>query len=190
VNRWSMLLVSELLCLLPFCGDARAAIQPGRLRCEYMANPQGIDVVAPRLSWILQSNERGERQTAYQVLVATSRDKLVANNADLWDSGQVKGDQSIHVVYAGKPLQTRMQCFWKVRTWDKDGKPSTWSEPASWSMGLLKPDDWQAHWIAAGENSAKPALTPHNGYHSAMAASADTTKWVAVELDGRERSTR
>jgi hypothetical protein len=37
------------------------------LCCEYRSNPLGIDVLAPRLSWVLASNRRGARQTAYQI---------------------------------------------------------------------------------------------------------------------------
>jgi alpha-L-rhamnosidase len=171
-----------LCSLAVFAHGVEAAVSATNLRCEYLANPLGIDVLEPRLSWILQSVDRGQRQTAYQVLVATSREKLDANQANLWDTGRVESDRTNHIVYAGKPLQTRMQCFWKVRAWDKDGKPSAWSEPASWSMGLLKPADWASQWIGAGVDASKPPVTPHNGYHSQIAPSADVAKWVTVDL--------
>jgi alpha-L-rhamnosidase len=118
--------------------------------------------------------------------VASSAAKLAADQADLWDSGRVAGDQTIHVVYQGKPLQTRMQCFWKVQVWDKDGRLSQSREPASWSMGLLKPSDWQAKWIAAPAKAPLKPLTPHIGYHSELATSPDTVQWLAVDL-GAER---
>ncbi len=118
------------------------------LRCEYLVNPLGIDVQQPRLGWVIESDRRGEVQTAYQVLVASSKDKLAGNTGDLWDSGKVKSDASNQVVYQGKRLQSRMRCFWKVRVWDKDGQVSAWSEPAKWSMGLLEDKDWAgAEWI-------------------------------------------
>ena len=159
-----------------------------QLRCEYLMNPVGIDVLQPRLSWIVCSDERGQKQTAYRVLVASTPEKLAASEGDLWDSGTVKSDQTIHVVYAGKPLATRMRCFWKVQTWDKSGTPSAWSEPASWSMGLLKPDDWQADWIAwAPDASQGPVRTPHNGYHSVIAAAAETKHWVSIDLGQLEK---
>jgi alpha-L-rhamnosidase len=117
------------------------------LRCESLANPLGIDATHPRLSWILNSRERGQRQTACQILVASSTARLNANVGDLWDSGKVRSDQSIQVPYAGQPLVSNEPCFWKVRVWDKDGKVSAWSRPAEWSMGLLQPSDWRARWI-------------------------------------------
>ena len=114
------------------------------LRCEYRENPLGIDVVKPRLSWVIEvrgrrSEDRGQRQTAYQVLVASSEELLEQDKGDLWDSGKVESNQSIQVEYAGKPLESRMHCHWKVRVWDQARrKRSPWSAPARWTMGLLE----------------------------------------------------
>ncbi len=127
------------------------------LRCEYLADPLGIDVVQPRLSWKLGSQWRGQRQTAYQVLAASEEKRLVEDKADLWDSGKVASDQSIHVVYTGKPMTARTRCYWKVRVWDRDDKPTAFSETAVWEMGLPAPEDWQAKWISArGEGVGLP----------------------------------
>ncbi len=124
-----------------------ANVQVDTLRCEYLVNPLGIDAMAPRLSWIIESDRRGEVQKTYQVLVASTPELLQADKGDLWDSGKIKSDQSIQIEYRGKPLTSQMRCHWKVRIWDRDGTPSAWSEMAFWSMGLLKPENWQAHWI-------------------------------------------
>ena len=148
------------------CIPAASAADLTNLRCEYLADPLGIDVARPRLSWIIADSEseignvkseipRGQKQTAYQVLVASTPELLARDQGDLWDSGKVVSDQSIQVEYAGKPLKSRMQCCWKVRVWDKDGKVSPWSGPARWMMGLLKPEDWQGKWITWGGGSAK-----------------------------------
>ena len=66
-----------------------------------------------------------------------------------WDSGKVDSDQSIQVEYAGPPLMSRQRCEWKVRVWDAEGKPSAWSEPAVWEMGLLDRSDWTGRWIGS-----------------------------------------
>ena len=124
--------------------DALSAVS---LRCEYRTDPAGIDIAAPRLSWMLQSGLRGQTQTAWQVYVASDAQLLENNQPDLWDSGKVQSDDTIAIIYAGKPLTSGLSCFWKVRVWDKDGKPSRWSQPAKWSMGLLGSGDWQAEWI-------------------------------------------
>jgi len=121
-------------------------MRPVSLRCEYLTNPMGIDVAKPRLNWEFESGRRSEQQTGYQVLAASTPELLAKNQGDLWDSGKVVSDQSIQVEYAGELLASEMQCHWKVRVWDKDGKPSEWSKPSLWTMGLLKPEDWTAKW--------------------------------------------
>lgn len=142
-------------------GLTQAAIVEN-LRCESLANPPGIDARAPRLSWVMQSTTRGSSQSAYQVLVASSAEKLANNTGDLWDSGKVVSKETFGIDYAGSTLVSEQRCFWKVRTWDERGVPSAWSAPASWFMGLLKAEDWQAQWIGwdAPRASAQAALPP------------------------------
>lgn len=126
-----------------------------RLRCEYLVDPLGIDERAPRLSWALASPLRGLRQTAYRIRVASTPEKLAADEADRWDSGRVESARTTHVAYAGAPLQSRDACFWAVEVWwaadeRSDGSVgSVGSETARWTMGLLEPTDWSARWIAA-----------------------------------------
>ena len=117
------------------------------LRCEYLADPLGIDECEPRLSWIVESGSRNQEQTAYRILVASSPQLLAKNKGDLWDSGRIHSDETTSVVYQGKALKSRMRCCWKVKVWDKDGRASAWSPSAQWSMGLLRGSDWRAKWI-------------------------------------------
>jgi alpha-L-rhamnosidase len=178
-------------------GAAARAATPARLLCEYRENPLGIDVAEPRLSWRLDVGNlkleignpgrglRGVKQTAYQILVASSEKLLKEGKGDLWDSGKVESDQSLQIVYAGKPLTSRMQCYWKVRVWTTSSlnpdlsavalakaeprlvrrslgeggplNPSSWSAPAFWTMGLIEPDDWTAEWIG---HDAAYAVSP------------------------------
>ena len=106
-----------------------AGLQPSDLRCEFRQNPVGLDVVEPRLSWKLEAppGARDQSQSAYQVLVAGTPDALAADRGDWWNSGQVASDQTIHVVYGGRPLSSRARLWWKVRVWDREGRPSAWS---------------------------------------------------------------
>jgi alpha-L-rhamnosidase len=139
--------ISAIIILLSAVdAHAQHKIQLQRLRCEMLDNPAGIDVALPRLSWEINGTQRHILQTAYQLLVASSPEKLAANEGDLWNPGKVSSAQSIHVPYAGKPLQSRTACYWKVKVWTTRGE-SDWSAPAQWSMGLLKAGDWQASWI-------------------------------------------
>lgn len=123
-------------------------LRPGDLRTEYLANPEGLDAARPRLQWRVESDIRGQMQTAYRILVAGSPEKLDRDEGDLWDSGKVTGDATNQIAYAGKPLRSGQPCWWKVMVWDKAGKASAWSPAARWSMGLLKPEDWKAQWIS------------------------------------------
>ena len=123
------------------------AVSVGHLRCEYLVNPMGIDKVAPRLSWRIESMERGEKQTAWQVIVASTPEALASDQGDLWDSGKISGDETSQIVYAGTALASRAECFWKVRSWSANDQVSAWSAPARWTVGLLQSGDWTAKWI-------------------------------------------
>lgn len=124
-----------------------AKLTPKNLTCEYLTNPLGLTGLRPRLSWLVVSKQRGQAQSAYQILVADSQEALDADRGTLWDSGQVMSDRTTHIPYAGVPLKSGQRCYWKVRVWDRQGNPSPYSEIAFWQMGLLNPDEWQAKWI-------------------------------------------
>jgi alpha-L-rhamnosidase len=183
MNRLNYFTLVALLLMMPLSSLYAADVT--NLRCEYRENPLGIDSGKPRLSWVIGdqlsviSNQlsvaRGVRQAAYQVLVASSQERLKKDTGDLWDSGKVESDQSIHVEYQGMPLLSRMPCFWKVKVWttkaaesgvlspeskksstllasrslSEGGSPEGegWSQPALWTMGLLQTEDWSAKWI-------------------------------------------
>jgi len=160
------------------------ALKAKYLRCEYRLNPSGIDVTNPRLSWILESSGRGQNQSAYQVLVATSKKALAADKGDLWNSGMVGSDRSAHIVYRGRPLVSRMTCWWKVRAWNQDNLAVSWSEPACWTMGLLEKSDWQADWIGYDEprpeklSQPEPILLDGKSWVSLEEAPGDITLYV------------
>jgi alpha-L-rhamnosidase len=144
------LLVASVLMLASF--QSLAALVPVKLQCENRVDPLGVDVAQPRFIWQVQSDERDQKQTAYQILAASSKKLLENNRGDLWDSGRVSSDNSINVEYAGSPLISRQQCFWKVKVWDKNGHASNWSASARWSMGLLEQSDWQGKWIGRDDD--------------------------------------
>jgi len=172
-------IIIPLIPILTFLAQPLRAAEPvsTHLTCEYRESPLGIDAPKPRLAWKIEDRGqsagraransekpgevltgmaegnteiRGQKQTAYQVLVASTPELLAKDQGDLWDSGKVKSDQSIQVEYAGKPPESRTYCQWKVCVWLNDGKAPAWRAPAFWSMGLVKPGDWQAKWVKAG----------------------------------------
>ncbi len=174
-------------CGLRTTGGGDDRLHMSTLRCEYLTDPLGIGETSPRLSWMLDSTRRGERQGAYQVLVASSRELLNAGQGDLWDSGKITSDESAHVLYAGKALTSRTACYWKVRIWSSlndSADPCPWSEPAIWTMGLLSPTDWQAKWIdsSAASHAAEP-VAPVTILHATYAAvDGNSSKDVTAKI--------
>ncbi len=145
---------------------ADCSVKPFSLSCEYLVRPSGLDNANPRLSWQLAAthpNQRGQRQTSYHILVASSEELLKVDQGDLWDSGVMRSDQSVNVPYAGKPLQSGQQCFWKVKVSDEQGVPSGWSESTQWTMGLLNNSDWKAEWIGADSSMRTGSDRSQNG---------------------------
>jgi alpha-L-rhamnosidase len=129
--------------------ESTSSMQVTGLLCEYLKDPLGIDTPAPRLSWALESSERGQKQTAYQIVVT-------GDAGTLWDTGKVVSSAQSHVGYAGKPLVSRQRVTWKVRAWDAHDQPSAWSAPASWEMAFLRPEDWEGMWIAGTDTLITP----------------------------------
>jgi alpha-L-rhamnosidase len=168
-----MLLVCGVACAEGEPAQASGGLTATGLRCEYLVNPLGIGETQPRLSWLVTAGQRGQKQTAYRILVAGSEADLRANRGDLWDTGKVTGGETIGVVYRGKPLAAHQPCFWKVMVWDRDGKASAWSAPASWSMGLLRPSDWKARWIGY-DKQRRPELPD---------AAFDGARWIGFAGD-------
>lgn len=129
--------------------DAAGELQPIALRCEYDAFARSVEVTNPRLSWKLTGSGRGRRQTAWQILAASSPERLARDEGDLWDSGRVFSDETLHIRYGGRPLRSSEPVFWKVRVWDENGRPSPWSTNGTWLMGILDPAEWCGRWICA-----------------------------------------
>lgn len=144
-------------CALFIAGAvAGMAYEVGGLRCEGSIDPLGVDARTPRLSWQIKDPARESRQAAYAVEVASSREALLAGTADLWVSGRVTGDQTHLIPYGGSPLRSTQRVYWRVRSWSVAGPCSPWSEPATWTMGQLQPDDWVGIWVEAVEE--RPSL--------------------------------
>lgn len=174
---WLLILECQASARTPF-----AALQPTRLRCEYQFAPIAVESPQPRLAWELQSPRRNERQTAYQIAVASSRANLRAGRFDLWDSGRVASPESLQIAYAGRPLASRQECHWQVRVWDADGRVSGWSVPTLWRMALLDPSDWQGRWIAATRDLHYARTRTVAGYHAIESKTTDAIRWVQVDL--------
>lgn len=182
-------LILTLGWAIPGCSKSSRSrlIKPVYLRCEYQVNPKGIDNNQPSLSWLLESedsNLRGQKQTAYQILVASKSELLSRDSGDLWNSGLVKSDQNSQIIYRGRSLGSRAGCFWKVRVTDGEGNVSKWSAMASWDMGFLNGGDWQGSWIGRKDQYDTNPEEKFSGYCSRGETSQDSIKWVQVDLGG------
>lgn len=129
--------------------QASAAVTPLDLKANGKVEPLAVHE-ALRLSWRIESDQRGVRQTAWQILAASKPELLEEGKADLWDSGKTATERSPFVKYAGKAPQPGKPSHWKVRVWTSDGEPSEWSKPAFWEFA---PDWTGAKWIDDGKSN-------------------------------------
>lgn len=143
-------LITLVLLIIGSANSAFAKSEVKALICEYKTNPMGIDIAKPRLSWQLSATENNVMQSAYEIRVASSPSQLNSNKL-VWSTGKVKSSQSVSVVYDGPALTSMQQLYWQVRVWDNKNKATSWSEPASWEMGILKPSEWKGKWITFGK---------------------------------------
>lgn len=146
-----LLYIATLLCLLSISFIAKATIRPTYLRVEYKINPF-LDDRKPRLSWELVAEGFDNKQTAYQIIVASSSEKLNKGVGDLWDSKKVASNQTNQVYYKGAALKSGQQVWWKVRVWNQDGVAGRWSDNARWEMGKLDESAWRAKWVGKDLN--------------------------------------
>ncbi|MCF7817918.1 MAG: glycoside hydrolase family 78 protein [Kiritimatiellales bacterium] len=136
------------MCLAGLVCSTQAGLNIRGLSCEHVAQPMGIETAQPRFSWKLDADENGQAQTAYQILAASSPELLAGNKGDLWDSGWIARADSQMVPYAGTPLRSLQNVWWKVRVKDCSGKISDWSVPARFATGLLSGEAPAGKWIS------------------------------------------
>jgi alpha-L-rhamnosidase len=144
-----------LVLAAPIVASAANLQKPLHLKCDDLTDPIGLDTAQPQLSWQLQDDRFGAKQTAYQIEVATTPDRLGSGKADVWDSGRVLSDKSVGVVYGGPSLKPEERYYWRVKVWDKDGNAYPASDVAWWETGLMQPAEWRGRWIGFEEPEEK-----------------------------------
>ena len=131
-HLYPLLAIGALLILATSC----ATLQVYDLQCDGLTAPLAIDSESPHFSWkVLCDNPM--TQEAYQIEVASSESRLLAGEADLWQSGQVRSAEQVMVPYTGTTLSSRQQCWWRVRVWNQHGV-SPWSSPQPFGIGILE----------------------------------------------------
>jgi alpha-L-rhamnosidase len=192
------------LTLLLRPGFSQVSVQ--RLLTENLVNPIGLDNPSPRFNWQLETADRNELQTAYEIRVSDRNNggngnartadgkamdgkerkgKAAGGKATVWNSGKILSGASIQVAYGGPRLLSGRKYFWQVRIWDNKGRVSAWSEPASWQMGLLKPADWKAQWIGpspldTGATSARSSPLFRTVFQSRANPVASATAYITA----------
>jgi alpha-L-rhamnosidase len=132
---------------------------PANLQVDNLKTPLGIDDPTPHFSWQLQDPTVGARQTAYEVMVASTPELLQHGQADVWESGRVESGGSIDIPYAGPSLKPSTRYFWRVKLWGAASKPYRESESSWWETGLMNQDAWHAQWI--GYETPEEATVRH-----------------------------
>ena len=141
-----MLLVAFFALI--FCGcSTNELLSLYDLQCENLDNPTAIDSATPRFSWKIESQQSAVEQNFYEIQVASSEELLKRGECDLWLSGKVDSDESVLVPYGGKPLQSRMVVYWRVRVGDNHGNISDWSDVQRFGIGILSAEEWQGEYI-------------------------------------------
>ena len=119
------------------------------LRTDYRDNPMGIDYENPTLSWILDSAKRGVAQASYNIGVASSFEKAVMGDFDVWESGETESTDTA-VPYGGSKLEPMTRYYWTVVCRDSDGNVIPTSEIAEFETGLMSDGFGENNkWISA-----------------------------------------
>ena len=136
---------------------AETTVRLENLKVDYRTNPLGIEEEAPLFSWQMESDVRGQRQTAYQIQVADSKEKLEDGKFS-WDSGKVESEHSVAIPYAGDCLKGQTRYYWQVTAWDQNQEVWHSGQEAWFETGLMGADFSEASWIGAAQKEA-PACT-------------------------------
>ena len=144
------------------------AVSVTDLRTERLVNPMSLDTPTPRLGWRLESTKRDVKQTAYHLIVASTREKAEALEGDLWDVTNNRrieepnnGSRSQWIPYEGKALKSNTRCYWRVKVTTTQGE-SDWSEVAMWNVGLLTESDWRGRWIGWDHTMPWDVVSEHS----------------------------
>ncbi len=145
------------------------------IKCNGIGNPCGVEKI-PNFSWIITSDKRGQKQSAYQIIVASDRKSADKGKGDYWDSGKLISGENAWISYEGKNLMPASEYFWRIRIWDGNDQVSEWSPTGNFITGLFEKSDWSgAKWIGYEDITDSLLLVP--GVHG----NGDDLRNVAVK---------
>lgn len=153
-----ILLASIVALAVKSTADAQTVTD---LRCERMTAPMSIDTPTPRLGWRIEASQNDVVQTAYHLIVCSTREKAEAMEGDICDE-TVESSQSqwIEPTY-NQQLRSDTRCYWRVKVFTNKGE-TPWSAVATWNVGLLTESDWDGRWIGLDQLMPWDEQTEHS----------------------------
>ncbi|MES2657727.1 MAG: alpha-L-rhamnosidase C-terminal domain-containing protein [Verrucomicrobiota bacterium] len=115
--------------------------KPDGLMTDLLALPHRATIPdkSPEFTWIYQPSRRGDSQSAYQIIVASAPLLAGAGTGDVWDSGKTTSGNSVNIECAAPALTAGANYWWRVRTWDAEGKGSSWSAIQMFTIASTAP---------------------------------------------------
>ena len=170
-----------LLNILLFCfGCSASGLTFISTTCEMQVNPIVISSEKPRFGWEMTSENQGDFQKAYRVLVYSNYEDLKKGKADIWDSGKTKSGQSQFVEYNGPTLIPGKKYFWSVTVWNSKGKKATCEQINSFALApsnnMLK-----ASWIGAISKSDSHLPKGRNWHVPSFKNKTVSDAWKAID---------
>jgi alpha-L-rhamnosidase len=129
---------------------AASPLSPVKLSCEYIVNPLGIDSKKPRFAWQLESKERNQSQSGFELIVSDNLNDIQKGVGNVWQPGKINSSQSIQVEYAGSELKSFTKYYWRIKVYDQNNEASSWSGINSFETAMLNSSEWKAKWIGDG----------------------------------------
>lgn len=107
---------------------------PNNLIVEFIRQPKAVKILdsKPEYGWAVPKG--AVTQSAYQILIAASKENIDNNIGDVWNSEQVRSNASSEIEHYGNALKEGKTYFWKVRIWDQDNRLSKYSDVQSYTM--------------------------------------------------------
>ncbi len=148
-----------VVLIFSFSCDLQKKHVPINLMINLLTAPEEAVITNPfpTFSWVINDTRQAAKQTAWQIMVASSFKNITANNPDIWNSGKNLSKQSVNILYTGKELQSDQSYWWKVRTWDHNGKVGKWSKAQRFNTGEFSSEGlkWpgESRWVHRSNGS-------------------------------------
>ncbi|MGM9636820.1 MAG: family 78 glycoside hydrolase catalytic domain [Eubacteriales bacterium] len=134
-------------------------LRVGDLKVCSLTEPLGIDQ-NPVFSWVITGGEKDDEQSAYQIILADSREDAASGKGTVWDSGKVSSSDTLSVPYGGPALSDCTAYYWKVTVWSRKSGMTT-SEVSRFSTGFLN-STWEGKWIGYPQTNCEIGLSGAN----------------------------